>query len=230
MIFTFLNSRDVLLVLPLTILLAASAFFTLINKNVTDQTENTINYKCQLISSTDYRWCIMTSLLLFFFFLLCALRPKHRKCNSRPTRTFNGMTNSERPAHWVHQGTPNVTPKIWGGVVRGLTLVCVHQLQTTTNYRHDAGHSGPTHVLRVHDLHTHADFDRRLHAFSQLGGARENICVRRWKNSLSSQKQKDTLTLPLCRSQQVECWLPPALTSGILSSLGCSDLRLFVHS
>lgn len=164
--------------------------------------------------------------LCYCFFAACV---EARAQKMQPTRTFNGMTNSERPAHWMHQGTPNVTPKIWGGVVRGLTLVCVHQLQTTTNHRHDAGHSGPTHVLRVHDLHTHADFDRRLHAFSQLGGAREHICLRKWI-SLSSPRQKESLTLPLCRSQQVECWPPPALTSDILSSLGCSALRLFVHN
>lgn len=79
----------------------------------------------------------------------------------------------------MHQGTPNVTPEICGSVVRAVALVCVHQLQTTTSYRHDAGHPGPTHVLGVHDLHAHADFDRRLHAFGQLGGAGENVCLRK---------------------------------------------------
>lgn len=62
--------------LPLTILLAASAFFTLINKNVTDQTENTINDKCQLI-----RLQMMYNDLFVTVFLLRALRPEHRKCN-----------------------------------------------------------------------------------------------------------------------------------------------------
>lgn len=112
-------------------------------------------------------------------FLQYALRPKHKTSNSRPTRSFNGMPNSERPAYWMHQGTPHVTPKIGGYVVRGIALVCVHQLQTTTNYQHDAGYSGPTHVLGVHNLNACADFDRGLHAFGQLGRACDNICLRK---------------------------------------------------
>lgn len=112
-------------------------------------------------------------------FLLHVLTAKCRKLNFRPTRSFDGVTNSERPAYRMHQGTPRVTPKIGDGVVRGIALVRVHQLQTTTNYCHNVGYPGPTHVLGVHNLNARADFDRGLHAFSQLGRACENGCLRK---------------------------------------------------
>lgn len=164
----------------------------------------------------------MTLLLLLFLLHLL---------NSRPTRRFNGMTHSERPACRMHQGTPRVTPKIGDGVVRGIALVCIHQLQTTTNYCRNAGYSGPTHMLGVHNLNARAHFDRGLHAFSQLGRACENGCLRKKQKSLSFEdKSNASLPLPLCRSQQGECWPPPALTSDMLSSLGCSASHLCAHS
>lgn len=78
-----------------------------------------------------------------------------------------------------------MTPKIGDGVVRGIALVCVHQLQTTANYCRNAGYSGPTHMLGVHNLNARADFDRGLHAFGQLGSARENGCLRKMLKPLS---------------------------------------------
>lgn len=164
----------------------------------------------------------MTLLLLLFLLHLL---------NSRPTRCFNGMTHSERPACRMHQGTPRVTPKIGDGVVRGIALVCIHQLQATTNYCHNAGYSGSTHMLGVHNLNARAHFDRGLHAFGQLGRACENGCLRKKQKSLSFEdKSNASLPLPLCRSQQGECWPPPALTSDMLSSLGCSASHLCAHS
>lgn len=141
------------------------------------------------------------------------------------------MTNPGRPTYRMHRGTPRVRPKIGDGVVRGIALVCVHQLQTTTNYCRNAGYSRPTHMLGVHNLNARADFDRELHAFGQLGRAYEHGCVRKKQTSLSFEdQQNDSLALPLCKSQQVECWPPPALTSDMLSSLGCSVSHLCAHS
>lgn len=78
--------------------------------------------------------------------------PKCRRLKSSPTRCFDGVANPGRPAYWMHQGTPCVTPKITDGVVRGIALVRVYQLQTTTNDCRNAGDSGPTHMLGVHNL------------------------------------------------------------------------------
>lgn len=88
------------------------------------------------------------------------------------------MTDSGRPAYRMHQGTPHVAPKIGDGVVRGVALVCVDQLQTTTDDRRNVGYPGPTHMLGVHNLNARANFDRGLHALGQLGRARENACLR----------------------------------------------------
>lgn len=89
------------------------------------------------------------------------------------------MADSEGPAYGMQQGTPHVTPKIGHGVVGGIALVCVHQLQTTTDDCRNAAYSGLTHMLGVHDLHARAHFDRGLHAFGQLGEACENGCFRK---------------------------------------------------
>lgn len=159
--------------------------------------------------------------------LLPAPRQKCRNVKSRPTRSFNGVTHPGRPAYGMHQGAPHVTPKVCDGVVGSIALVRVRQLQATANYRHDIGHTGPTHVLGVHDLDAGANFDAGLQAFGQLGRGADKLMLEEVKEfAISSKRTRRSDSPPLYRSQLAECWPPPALTSDMLSSLGCSASHL----
>ncbi len=92
-----------------------------------------------------------------------------KKLNPRPTRCFYGMTHFAGPAYRVQEGTPHVAPEIRDSVLRGVTLVRIHQLNAAADNRVYDGHAGPTHVFGVHHLHTHTYSERGPHALCQLG-------------------------------------------------------------
>lgn len=97
-----------------------------------------------------------------------AFRPLYSKIRPGPTRCFYGMADFVGPADLVQEGAPHVAPKVRHRVFGCITLVLIHQPQAPTDNRFNDGHAGPTHILGVDNLHTHACSERGLHVLCQL--------------------------------------------------------------
>lgn len=144
------------------------------------------------------------------------------------------MTHTAGPAYRVQERTILVAPEIRNHILRGVTLVCIHQPQAATNNGVYDGPASAAHMFWVDHFHPHADFERALHALRQLGRREKGhdwwFCVCNLNHSSSFKwtcdRQEASAVLPSGWSQRVEWWHPPTFSSDSPSSLRCSGSHL----